>query len=241
VTFRAVVEHGEAATVLALAGELDMAAIPDAEAGMREALDDSPGRLVVDLSGVTFLDSSGIRLLLQAVGTARSRGVELAMTRPPEPVWRLLERFHLHERLPFVEGGPSRAAPPEASDDGAAAGDLDVELDADHRAPGLARRAAADAIPGSVRDTALLLISEVVTNAVRHGRTGQADSVRLSVTQQSGRLRVEVEDPGPGVPLQDPGDDPLRESGWGLVMVDRLATRWGTATDPSRVWFELDL
>jgi anti-sigma regulatory factor (Ser/Thr protein kinase) len=121
--------------------------------------------------------------------------------------------------------------------------DLSLDLDADERAPALARHAAARAIstlPEPVRDVALVLISELVTNAVRHGCTGPDDRVLLSVTQRGGRLRVEVEDPGPGVPERAPIDDPQRESGWGLVMVERLASSWGTSTGPSRVWFELD-
>ena len=98
-------------------------------------------------------------------------------------------------------------------------------------------------LPDAVRDVALLLVSEVVTNAIRHGCEGPGDRVRLSLAHGSGSIRIEVEDPGPGVPDMVTGDggDPLRESGWGLVMVDRFASRWGTELDPSRVWFELDV
>ncbi len=241
-TFRAAVEHAEGARVLKLAGDLDMAAVPAAEARLREALGGWTGPLVVDLSSLSFLDSSGIRLLLQAGAAARERGVELSVTRPPAGVWRMLERFRLDTRLPFTgpvadEGRPAAAGEP--------ATEVRAELAGDLQAPGLARAAAARTmgdLPEPVRDAALLLISEVVTNAVRHGCSGPDDRVRLVVGRRAVALRVEVEDPGRGVPDPADGeDDPLRESGWGLVMVDRLASRWGTDHHPSRVWFELDL
>lgn len=238
--FRAVVERGEGVTVVALSGDLDMAAVSAAEARFREALDESPGAVVVDLGGLAFLDSSGIRMLLMANAAALTRGVELSMTRPPEGVWRLLERFHLQSRLPFTS---TPAATSDATAEDGRNHDVRLELAADPQAPGEARRATAGAapeLPETVRDVVLLLVSEVVTNAVRHGCTSPDDRIVVTVAHRGDRLRVEVEDPGPGVPERIPGDDPLRESGWGLLMVDRFAAAWGTETDPSRVWFELD-
>jgi anti-anti-sigma factor len=248
VNFRAVVEPGEAATVLALSGDLDMAAGPTAEARLREAFDGAPGRLVVDCSALTFIDSSGIRLLLQADASARSAGVDLTITRPPAGVWRLLERFDLHTRLPFADG-PAAVVPPALPPDDAQDGiEREVELDAGLRAPAQGRaavEAAARGLADELHDILLLLVSEVVTNAVRHGCLDPDDKVRLSLTRGGGAIRVEVEDPGPGIPEpmpgNDDGDDPLRESGWGLVLVNQLASRWGVARDPSRVWFELDV
>jgi hypothetical protein len=50
-----------------------------------------------------------------------------------------------------------------------------------------------------------------------------------------------VHDPGNGFELKAPSDDPLRASGWGLVLVEELADRWGIDHDPrTRVWFEMD-
>lgn len=233
--------------VVQLSGDLDMAAVDGAEARLRAALATEPGRLVVDLSAVTFLDSSGIRLLLRADELARKSGVELAITRPPDGVWRLLERFRLDTRLPFEPAHAAPAAPAAPSGPaGDGARDLRMELAADTLAPGLARQAVTSVtaeLPDPVRDVALLLVSEVVTNAIRHGCEDPGDRVLLSLAHGSTSIRIEVEDPGPGIPAGVIGDggDPLRESGWGLVMVDRFASRWGTELAPSRVWFELDL
>jgi len=233
--------------VLELAGDLDMAAAPGFEVRLRDGLGREPHRLLIDLSGVTFVDSTGIRLLLRANERCRELGVELAVTRPSDGVWRVLERFRLETRLPFVAVDavpvtePVPTAPAVA---GGGARDLRLELPADPHAPALARQAAAEAtadLPEEVRDAALLLVSEVVTNAVRHGCTSPDDRVRMTVGREGRSIRFEVEDPGPGVPVRRPGNTErlVRESGWGLVMLERLASRWGIERDPSRVWFEL--
>jgi anti-sigma regulatory factor (Ser/Thr protein kinase) len=86
-----------------------------------------------------------------------------------------------------------------------------------------------------------LCVSELVTNAVRHGHAN-GGSVELAMDYQPGRLRVEVVDGGNGfVPVpRDP--DPTAPGGWGLVVVDQLADRWGVEdAGATRVWFEMNL
>ncbi|MCO6009197.1 ATP-binding protein [Actinoallomurus purpureus] len=90
---------------------------------------------------------------------------------------------------------------------------------------------------GHHRDTAELLVSELVTNAVRHG-DGQ---IHLTMCAQDDRLRFEVDDEAPGsVPKIRPAGD-NDEGGRGLHLVGLLSSRWGvtpTATGKI-VWFEL--
>ncbi|MFD1833131.1 SpoIIE family protein phosphatase [Streptomyces desertarenae] len=96
-----------------------------------------------------------------------------------------------------------------------------------------------------VIDDAVVLTSELVTNAVIHA--GTAADV-LCLREGAGSVRVEVVDryPDRGLPLQDLGHhygDPDREGGRGLLLCASLADRWGveyTATD-KHVWFRLDL
>jgi anti-sigma regulatory factor (Ser/Thr protein kinase) len=111
-------------------------------------------------------------------------------------------------------------------------------------APAVARDALA-ALPAGALDaghahTARLLVSEIVTNSVRHGGAGEGDWIGLDVALSPAALRVEVTDPGPGfVPhpaLPDP-DDP---GGRGLFLVEQMADRWGHADAGTRVWFEVD-
>jgi anti-sigma regulatory factor (Ser/Thr protein kinase) len=90
-------------------------------------------------------------------------------------------------------------------------------------------------------EDARLLVSELVTNAIRHAGLDDDDVIRLVVVTGDRMLRIEVCDPGPGFEASDPPPDPARPSGWGLYLVRELSDRWGVERDEqTRVWFELD-
>ncbi|WP_371499276.1 ATP-binding protein [Kitasatospora sp. NBC_00374] len=97
-------------------------------------------------------------------------------------------------------------------------------------------------LPEDTTETALLLLSELVTNACRHARVPSGRRVGIRCILRDGTLRVEVSDPGDGVPRPRRAG-PDDESGRGLVLVAALATGWGTHPRPSgpgkTVWFEL--
>ena len=85
-----------------------------------------------------------------------------------------------------------------------------------------------------------LVISEVVTNAIRHGLPGGA--ILLAVTPKPEFLCVQVTDEGPGL-VPTPGAMASDEhGGYGLFIVERLCRRWGITREASRtrVWFEFD-
>jgi PAS domain S-box-containing protein len=87
---------------------------------------------------------------------------------------------------------------------------------------------------------ALIVLSELVTNAIRHGGAPTADD-RLTVHAAllPGALRIEVSDPGPG--FEPGGHGPRADGGYGLHLLDRLASRWGvTGAHPVTVWVELE-
>ena len=91
-----------------------------------------------------------------------------------------------------------------------------------------------------IRDVQLL-VSELVTNAVRHANLADGDVIGLVIELADDSLRVEVHDPGGGFVPSAPSPDPARPSGWGLYLVAELADRWGVDSDDSTlVWFELD-
>ena len=93
---------------------------------------------------------------------------------------------------------------------------------------------------GRLRDVRLL-VSELVTNAVRHANLSDGDVISLVVELAEHALRVEVHDPGGGFVPSAPSPDPSRPSGWGLYLVAELADRWGVDSDEETlVWFELD-
>ena len=119
---------------------------------------------------------------------------------------------------------------------------LDFRLRPTRTAPLRARRALSQLrLPHSLAFDAQLLVSELVSNSVRHAGLGRDDLLRVTADWSGERLRVHVRDgarptraslvagsirPAPGA-----------ESGWGLYLVDRLASRWGTTA--GGYWFEL--
>ena len=76
---------------LQLRGELDLATTDLVEEQVTRALGDEPDRLVLDVAGLTFCDSSGIDLFLNAHAEAVARGVEFRVSRPRGIVRRSLE------------------------------------------------------------------------------------------------------------------------------------------------------
>jgi anti-sigma regulatory factor (Ser/Thr protein kinase) len=114
-------------------------------------------------------------------------------------------------------------------------------LPAAAQAPGLARLATREVVTSwrmaHLEETAALLVSELVTNSVRHARTQLL--LRLQATGIA--LRIEVHD-GRAERPQPRSPDTLAESGFGLVLVDALASKWGvdeTSTGKA-VWAELE-
>ena len=101
-------------------------------------------------------------------------------------------------------------------------------------------RALGPALPALVANDLRLIVSELVTNVVRHAALDPEQEMELRVDLAQGRVRVEVSDPGTGFqPQLTPAPD--RGSGWGLYILDRLAHRWGVIrNEPNVVWFELD-
>jgi anti-sigma regulatory factor (Ser/Thr protein kinase) len=94
----------------------------------------------------------------------------------------------------------------------------------------------------STRDRLLLLLTELVTNAVRHGGANTGRSVCVRVVRSPRSIRVCVTDPGRGFAWRGrPLRRPAADGGFGLVLVDRLAWRWGIQPQErsTTVWFEL--
>jgi PAS domain S-box-containing protein len=127
--------------------------------------------------------------------------------------------------------------------DGDAEPVLSLELRGGPDAPGTARRALTAALAGRAHEAlvgdALIIVSELVTNAIRHGGARAPDErVRVDAALLEGLLRVEVTDPGPG--FEPGGHGPRADGGYGLHLLDRLAARWGVAgSSPVTVWVEL--
>ncbi len=218
--------------LISLTGELDLSGAGPLEEEIARLVEaDDLARVVLDLRELEFMDSSGLRMVALAARRLSAGDRSLVLVRGREAVQRVFAITRMDEHLTFVDD-PDEVSHGET---------IDVELPSTSSAPAQAR-GALDGIEDRVSPERMgdvrLLVSELVTNAVRHAGGG---AVRLVVAVTGTLLRIEVHDPGNGFELKPPPDDPLRASGWGLVLVEELADRWGIDHDPrTRVWFEMD-
>jgi anti-anti-sigma factor len=97
----AITRDGDAVTA-ALVGDFDMQATFMVEPALERALE-TPGlrRIELDLSGLNFIDSTGMGVILRLDREARDRGVQLRLRRGPRPVHRVFEKSGLADALPF--------------------------------------------------------------------------------------------------------------------------------------------
>ena len=126
---------------------------------------------------------------------------------------------------------------------------LEFELPASADASRLARERLHQHLPvtgEAERENALLLTTELVTNAFRHGALAAGDRIVLVVEDSDHTLRISIVQPtaASGVTIareaRAPSLDRSVPGGLGLVIVDELAERWGVDVGPpGRVWFEL--
>ncbi len=122
----------------------------------------------------------------------------------------------------------------------------EVAIPIDVQAPRVARRVIAewlaDHVAPSVLETALLLVSELVSNSVRHSGVPEGEDVVVRVQLWRDGLRLEVEDPGRGGAVAPRPQDLLRGGGMGLHLVQTLSECWGVvraAEGPTCVWAQL--
>jgi anti-sigma regulatory factor (Ser/Thr protein kinase) len=118
------------------------------------------------------------------------------------------------------------------------ASDVVLALAPDPAAARRARLALREArLPEDLQHTVDLLATELIANCVRHAQLDPWDRITFAARFLGDFVRVEVHDPGPGF-------DPVRAregKGFGLRMVDKLASRWGVeGGNGVRVWFEVD-
>jgi anti-sigma B factor antagonist len=88
--------------VLRLDGELDLASVPTLENAMANETFDGAAEIVLDLRGLEFIDSTGLRAILLQDKRSTERGQTFALVRGPEQVQRLLDLTHVDEHLKIV-------------------------------------------------------------------------------------------------------------------------------------------
>lgn len=132
-----------------------------------------------------------------------------------------------------------------ATDAAGPSGSLRLELARDVRAPAIARAAVAEqigsmGIDGSLGQTIVLLVSEVVSNAVRHSAAPADAAIALEAMVTDQRVRIAVTDAGEGFTPR-PRDPSRIGEGYGLYLLEKAASSWGVEGDgATTVWFELE-
>ena len=101
--FQIDVDHDHPAATITIAGEIDMATIAPLERARELVLARSPTELVIDLSGVRFIDSSGLKFLLETDRLSRAGGWRLQLVKPAETAMRVLVLTGVDKHLPFVD------------------------------------------------------------------------------------------------------------------------------------------
>ncbi len=119
-------------------------------------------------------------------------------------------------------------------------GPIEIELPRNASAAAQARQLVVDLLAAELSDHELdrtrLLVSELATNAVRHGQ----GTITLRARVDQDRLLVEVIDEGSGFERAIHRSDLTQLGGWGLMIVDAEASRWGVHEGTTRVWFEIE-
>jgi anti-sigma regulatory factor (Ser/Thr protein kinase) len=100
--------------------------------------------------------------------------------------------------------------------------------------------------PREALENAKLVLTELLANEIKHGRYRDGEELFCRVTRQPRALRIEVRHPGPAFAMPSGPVEPvlqLRETGWGLALITRLADRWGMdeKSGGRNVWAEIDL
>ena len=248
--FGVAVERTPSGATIRVRGDIDIATVPQLQEAREQVVAENPQAIVVDLGEVQFVDSSGLKFLLQTYALSLRTGWKLTLLRPPANVMQTFVLTGADEQLPFADPGTASEDVSGPADAGAAARSeraVRVDIDPSVEAPRAARAVLHDVVgdhplAANHLDTLTLLVSEVVTNAVVHPVVEEEYEIGFSVAVTDELTRVVVSDGGVG--FDWPGDKPRPErlGGYGILLMDRQASRWGTLRAPGRfsVWFEID-
>jgi anti-sigma regulatory factor (Ser/Thr protein kinase) len=235
-------DHG--LTVVAFTGELSLAVVAEVRAELIKRIAECPLAIVVDLDAV--LVTSRVALtVFPAVQQHQRSGpvVPLLLCADPGTPTGLAARLVLGHAI-AVHPDRERAIAAALAEH-AATRRVDAHLAADPRSAGIARRLIADACDewglADLKDAAVLVVSELVSNAVRYAGT----DFDLTASLRGRYLHLAVRDGNPEAPLMPSwaaaGRPALTTRGRGLQLVDSSATAWGTtvAMDGKIVWATL--
>lgn len=229
--------------MLRVIGELDLAC----GRAMRATFDRLRGAaraVTLDLRAVTFIDSAGLQSIIALQRSAEQARIALRLMPPADRITAALQEIPFGAHAIAPAWGPPGPGPETGFIER-----IELAVACDVNAPAEARAevraATAERLAEATCATAVLLASEVVTNAVQHCGAHAEERIRILITVWEDRVRFEARDAGAGFDPRSvpaPGDVP---GGRGLFVIDHLASRWGAhpatqGDDRFCVWFEIE-
>lgn len=219
------VEHKHPVVVLRLRGVLTALTAPDLRSALLESVAGQPEAVVVDAAGLIVDEDIAVTVLATVAQQSESwPGTRIGVVEAGDGMADAMRRMGVARYVPLcadvaaAEHELVRTPAPPLSR---------AHIAADRNAPGVARAAVAEfcqTLGILDNDAAQLVASELVTNAVVHAGTPMTLTLRLL----SPYLHIAVRDGGGGEPRISGIIDESSERGRGLLLVDALASRWGS-------------
>lgn len=237
------VEYRDQAVVARVAGTLTVQAAPSLRAGLLKCLADCPDALIVDVAGLTAESDLALTVLRVVQRQAhRWPGIPVVLCRPGAALARQLVRAGL-DRYPLI--CPSVADAIAALDRTVQVRPaIHIDLPATVDSCGLARDVVVQACRewdlDGVAGNAEVIVSELVSNAVRHARP----PLHLLLAVRGARLHLALRDGSAALPQPvRGGPPPTGDNGRGLMLIDGIAAAWGSmrTTEGKVVWATLRL
>jgi len=219
------VERERATVIIRVSGTLDAYTAPDLRGALLACVGEQPSAVVIDAADLQLVDEVGLTVLAGVAQEAeRWPGTTFSLAGAPELVAaasRMGLGLHMSvcsDRAAAIAALAHLSVPPRVTE----------TIAPDRDAPGRARAAVlafcAEQGVGGDGDAAQLVASELVTNAVVHAGT----EIDLTLRLVSPYLHIGVRDRAVGRPRIAGVIDESAESGRGLLLVDALASSWGT-------------
>jgi RNA polymerase sigma-B factor len=227
--------------VVTPSGEIDLDTIDDFARVLIEVTLDQPEALAVDMSDVSFWDTTALRVLIETHQQQMKHDGDFVLVVPPGPFADVVEEAKLGDDIPTYRTLEEAAAaktgrPPRRGGPGKPTEITHTRVRPDTGAAAAARRFVRSRVSGldAVRKLeAELLVSEVVTNALIDNIVNPNDRISIEAERGPGTLRFTVRSAGP----------PLEETipGYSVQLLEKLSRAWGHEYHDGRlsVWFEL--
>lgn len=225
-------QHVSGSRLLLFSGDLTSRDVPEVRRLVAKALADWPGPVVCHLAGVRAFRAADLTVFPAVFAEAGGwPAVSLALMAPGPPLRDALRRVGIDRRVPLVDEAQLRAGPPPRGWRPQLLA-RSVPLPHDVHAAAAARHATADfcevaGFDGEPADDAALIVSELVTNAVRHA----TPPVQLRLLASETALTIAVSD-GTTDPPRPTAPGP-RESGRGMAIVQALSVAWRSEPQPA--------